>query len=86
MRNKKARPAISDPGVREVPGGVVIQQMRRSEQLESIRLEIACFLHQHESLLLQDDNDDTVGRDLHRIKGYLEQIEIIADELKRAGK
>ena len=77
---------ISDPGTRPSPhGGVVLQFQRRSQQLEGIADEITGIFNEN----LPDNDDASVRLDkdeAHRIKGYMEQLRIIADELNKAGK
>lgn len=72
---------INDPGVREAKGGVVIQQKRRSEQLESISQSFGEFLDE-----MDREFGNKLDTEIHKLRGYCEQLRIIADELKRAGK
>lgn len=76
--------AISGPGVKDHKGGVVIQFKKRSEQLESIADSINLLMNYTEGL-----NAAPIGldaSDVHKINGWMEQLRIIADELKGAGK
>ncbi len=76
--------AINNTGVREAKGGHVIQMAKRSQQLNGIAEEITSLMRPMDmnpegSVLLS-------AKEVHKIKGWMEQVGIIADELKGAGK
>ena len=84
------RPAptkINDPGVREIEdedGGTVfvIQGAKRSAQLEGIGTDT-------QTMLERFGNDNGVilpPEEAHKLKGWMETLFIIADELKAVGK
>lgn len=72
---------INVPGSREnADGSVTIQFKKRSEQLESIADEIDNALSATES------NTTLRGDQVHKFRGYMEQLRIIATELGGSGK
>lgn len=72
---------INTAGVRDnADGSVTIQFRNRSAQLESIADEI------DNALSATDSNTTLRGEQVHKFRGYMEQLRIIADELKRSGK
>jgi hypothetical protein len=78
---------INDPGVRENSEGVVIQHKRRSEQMESIANEIRTIIAAPGTSGRRGTKGKTIyNANLHKIDRYMEQLLIIADELKAAGK
>ena len=78
--------AINNPGVRQHRfGGTVIQMAKRSEQLESIATSFEKLVA-NTPLRLSSQSNRIDESDLRRLQGYVEQLRIIADELKSVGK
>lgn len=69
---------VMKPGVRKNRnGGITIQYSKRSEQLEGIADSVEQFLKK-----CVDGSEKIDATEVHRLRGYMEQLRIISDELK----